>query len=151
MICFTITLKVVTSIINLFCGPCYKTKRWQSSTDEKILKEACAVTLQRHVRRSTSSFIEDRMIIHAVERYDPETVELVKYLDSLRNVMWLFAYKCIFSEWYYTVVTRNSLVLYSRKCFILYNWFVQWYCIHGMYVYNLIVLSCYFSDFVILY
>ena len=35
----------------------------------------------------TNNFLEpkDRRILRAVERYDPETVELVEYLDSLRN------------------------------------------------------------------
>ena len=31
--------------------------------------------------------IKDRRILQAVERYYPETVELVEYLDSMRNVM----------------------------------------------------------------
>ena len=30
---------------------------------------------------------KNRRILHAVERYDPDTMDIVVYLDSLRNVM----------------------------------------------------------------
>ena len=56
----------------------------QSSTDEKLLKEACGDPPEA---RKKKHIIKDRRNLHAVERYDPETVELVQYLDSLRNVM----------------------------------------------------------------
>ena len=56
----------------------------QSSTDEKILKEACDDPPEARKKKHT---INDRRILYAVERYDPETVELVEYLDSLRNVV----------------------------------------------------------------
>ena len=56
----------------------------QSSTDEKILKEARGDSPEA---RKKKHIIKDRRILHAVERYDPETVQLVEYLDSLRNFM----------------------------------------------------------------
>ena len=56
----------------------------QSSTDEKILKEACDDPPDARKKKHT---IKDRRILYAVERYDPETVELVEYLDSLTNVV----------------------------------------------------------------
>ena len=56
----------------------------QSSTDDKILKEACDDPPDARKKKHT---IKDRRILYAVERYDPETVELVEYLDSLRNVV----------------------------------------------------------------
>ena len=56
----------------------------QSSTDKKILKKACGNPPEAGKKKHT---IKDRRILFAVERNDPETVELVEYLDSLRNVM----------------------------------------------------------------
>ena len=37
--------------------------------------------------RKKKHIIKDRRILHAMERYDRETVELVEYLDSLRNIV----------------------------------------------------------------
>ena len=58
----------------------------QSSTDKKMLKESCGDAAGA---RRKKYIIKDRRILHAVERYDPDTMELVVYLDSLRNVMWI--------------------------------------------------------------
>ena len=49
-----------------------------------MLKESCGDAPEA---RKKKYIIKDRRILHAVERYDPDTMELVVYLDSLRNVM----------------------------------------------------------------
>ena len=56
----------------------------QSSTDEKMLKESCGDALEP---RKKKHIIKDRRILHAVECYNPDTMDLVVYLNSLRNVM----------------------------------------------------------------
>ena len=56
----------------------------QSSTDEKILKASCGDAPEA---RKKKNIIKDMMILHTVEDYDPVTMDLVVYLDSLRNVM----------------------------------------------------------------
>ena len=86
----------------------------QSSTDEKILKEPCGDPPEARKKKHA---MKDRRTLYAVERYDPETVQLVEYLDSLRNVMCIFKYQCILS----VICTRNISVLCNRKCSILYD------------------------------
>ena len=76
----------------------------QSSTDEKMLKESCGDAPEA---RKKKYIIKDRRILHAVERYDPDTMDLVVYLDSLRNVMWIVNLLYINS----ISVTRNITVL----------------------------------------
>ena len=63
-------------------GP--KVVRNEVKQDEKMLKESCGDAPEARRKKYT---IKDRRILHAVVRHDPDTMELVVYLDSLRNVM----------------------------------------------------------------
>ena len=84
-----------------------------------------------------------------VEGYDPETVEHVQYLDSLRNL--IFKYQYILSD---IVPFLLEILLYCETgnvLFYMIDLSDDIVFMTFMYVYNLIVSSCYFTDFVILY
>ena len=70
-----------------------KVVRNEVKQDEKMLKETCGDAPEA---RKNKYIIKDRRILNAVERYDPDTMELVVYFDSLRNVMWIINITVLF-------------------------------------------------------